>query len=83
MKKSTDTQGLDVIHHAGLTDVDAEFERFAVERGPKADSCGSFYESVLPRLSQPPVGQAGRDGLSKSGIAGSPCGVSNLSPAGR
>jgi hypothetical protein len=66
-----------VLAHAGLADLDAEFEQIRRECGarPKVDCRGSFYGSVLARLSGPPVGPAGRDELSTSRKAGIPCGA--------
>jgi hypothetical protein len=54
-----------------LTDVDAEFQEFAVyARGAQNGSRSSFFGSVLARLSGPPAAQAGRDELSKSRTTG-------------
>jgi hypothetical protein len=68
----------DVLAHAGLTDVDAKFQQFAVDAGraPKADSRGSSSESVGEPLSTPLGARVGRDELSMSRTDGSPCGAS-------
>ena len=68
----------DVLAHAGLADIDAELEQFAVDAGraPKADSRGSSSESVGESLWTPLGARVGRDELSMSRTAGSPCGAS-------
>src|SRR5260370_7715549 len=59
-----------VLAHAGLADINAEFEQFTVGAGgPRADSRGSSSESVAAFLSPPVRAPLRHDTLSRSNAA--------------
>jgi hypothetical protein len=68
----------EVFAHAGLADIEAEFEQFAVDAGraPKRILAAHLANQLANLFSTPADTRVGRDELSTSRTTGSPCGAS-------